>query len=95
MISQDLHDRASSMLSSYGVKKAAVFGSHARGSQKTDSDIDILDDLVEKMSLLDFVGLKLDLEDKLNKNVDLVQYKTIKPSIKKFILQDELLFFEQ
>ena len=63
MTNQYLHNQTTDVLSSYGVKKAAIFGSHARGTQKKGSDIDILVELGESMSLLDFVGLKLDLED--------------------------------
>jgi predicted nucleotidyltransferase len=93
MTALDLHTSTSPILSSYGVKKAAVFGSYARGSQTSKSDIDILVELGKAISLLDFVGLKLDLEEKLGKKVDLVQYKTIKPSLKKYILADEQVFF--
>jgi len=71
-----------------------VFGSYARGDNKDDSDIDILVQLGKSMSLFDFVGLKLDLEDKLGTKVDLVQYKTIKPSIKDYILKDEVIFYQ-
>ena len=71
-----------------------MFGSYARGDNKDDSDIDILVQLGKSMSLFDFVGLKLDLEDKLGTKVDLVQYKTIKPSIKDYILKDEVIFYQ-
>jgi len=94
MTNQYLSDQTNSILSSYGVKKAAVFGSYAKNTQTDESDIDILVELGKKMSLLDFVGLKLELEDKLNKKVDLVQYKTLKPSIKDFILKDQLVFYQ-
>jgi len=78
----------------YGIKKAAVFGSYARGENRKDSDIDILVELGTSMSLFDYVGLKLDLEDKLGTKVDLAQYKTIKPSLKEYILQDEKVFYQ-
>ena len=93
MDKQDLYQKTSKILSSYGVKKAALFGSYARNTQSHKSDIDILVELGKKMSLLDFVGLKLDLEDVLKKKVDLVQYKQIKPSIKSYILEDESVFY--
>jgi predicted nucleotidyltransferase len=93
---QDIAQKASSILESNGVKKAALFGSYSRGTQNSDSDsdIDILVELGKRMSLLDYVGLKLDLEDSLGKKVDLVQYKTIKPSLRKFILKDEKVFYQ-
>lgn len=93
MNTQDLYNKTSKVLASYGVKKAALFGSYARNEQSDNSDIDILVELGKGMSLMDFVGLKLDLEDAIDKKVDLVQYKKIKPSIKNYILKDESVFY--
>jgi len=39
---------------------------------------------------LDFVGIKLELEDALKKKVDLVEYHLIKQRIKKGILKEEI-----
>ncbi|KHO50976.1 MAG: hypothetical protein QT05_C0047G0025 [archaeon GW2011_AR13] len=36
------------ILKNYGVVRAGIFGSYARGEQKKDSDIDILIELKEK-----------------------------------------------
>ena len=94
METRDLCDQTGPILSAYGVKKAAVFGSYSRGDQRASSDVDILVELGRRMSLLDFVGLKLELEEKLGKKVDLVQYKTIKPSMRKSILGGELVFYQ-
>jgi predicted nucleotidyltransferase len=44
----------------------------------------------KNFSLLDFVGLKLELEDALGREVDLVEYDTIKPRLKDVILKEEL-----
>ena len=91
---QDLSKKTSKTLLEYGVTKAALFGSHARGDATPSSDIDMLVEFGRQLSLLDFVGLKLDLEDALDTKVDLVQYKLIKPSIKEYILKDEKVFFQ-
>jgi len=57
------------ILKRHNVKRAAVFGSYARGDQKKKSDIDILIEYKNDndKSLLDFVGLKLELEKRLGK----------------------------
>ncbi len=73
-----------------GVVKAGIFGSYARGKQKKSSDIDILVKTKKGMSLFDFVGIKLKLEERLKKKVDLVEYETIKPLIKETILNEEV-----
>jgi len=53
------------------------------------SDIDILVQIDTDISLLEFVGLKLDLEEALNTSVDLVEYDTIKPLIRDRILKEQ------
>jgi predicted nucleotidyltransferase len=55
----------------------------------SESDIDILVEIEKDISLLDFVGLKLELEDALNRKVDLVEYSTIKPLIRERILSQQ------
>jgi len=77
------------VLKKYGVKKAGIFGSWARGEEKIESDIDILIQPTKNMGI-EFVGIKLELEDKLGRKVDLVSYKGINPHLKKYILKDEV-----
>jgi len=77
------------ILRRYGVSKAALFGSVVRGQMQADSDIDILVQIDSDISLLEFVGLKLELEEALNKNVDLVEYDTIKPLLRENILKEQ------
>lgn len=72
------------------VKKAALFGSMARQDFSETSDVDILVELDDSNSLLDFVGIKLDLEDALQRKVDLVEYQAIKPALKKYILANPI-----
>jgi len=79
-----------SILKRYNVKKAGIFGSIVRGEENKESDIDILVEIVGRMSLLDFAGLKLELEEALGQRVDLGEYSTIKPIIKEQILSEEV-----
>lgn len=41
----------------YGIVKAAIFGSTARGETNPDSDLDLIVSFGEKYDLLDLVGL--------------------------------------
>ena len=56
------------VLDRYGVTKSALFGSYVRNEQTENSDIDILIEMNPDLSLLDFIGLKLELEDMLGIN---------------------------
>ena len=78
------------ILRGYGVTKVGLFGSCVRGQMRADSDIDILVEISKDISLLDFVGLKLEIEEALGRKVDLVEYKTIKPLLKERILQEQV-----
>lgn len=78
------------ILAPYQITKAGIFGSAARGEMRSDSDVDILVDIEKKISLLDFIGLKMKLEQSLDKKVDLVEYSTIKPQLRARILQEQI-----
>jgi len=87
----EIKNKINSILKKNGVKKAAIFGSYARGEETKKSDVDILIEYEnDDKSLFDFIGLKLDLEKELKKKVDLVEYSTIKPRIKERILSEQL-----
>ena len=72
----------------YGATNIRIFGSFARGEQRRGSDIDLLVDLPEGMSLLDLSGLKLDLEDALRREVDVVPARSVKPSLRDVIFAE-------
>jgi len=79
------------VLRNHDIKKAGIFGSFARGEAKKNSDIDIVVKIKKNISLLDFVGIKLELEDVLAKKVDLVEYDNLRPIIKERILSEQSL----
>jgi len=71
------------------IVKAGIFGSYACGEQKKDSDIDILVEPPKGIGF-GFVGIQLELEDKLKKKVDLLSYRGIHPLLRKRILKEEI-----
>lgn len=88
-----IRDVSSPVFARYGVKRAAVFGSAARGQETAKSDVDFLVELPPNISLFDLVSLKNDLEDLLKAPVDLVEYNAIKPSLKPHILGNEISIY--
>jgi len=91
----DLTQKTIPVLKKYGVAKAAVFGSYARNKAKKNSDIDLLVEIKKNISLLDFSALKQELQQTLNRQVDLVEYSQIKPMLKQSILEDAKVFYVQ
>jgi len=65
------------VLRKHDVKKAALFGSIVRGEATDESDIDILVEFEGRKSLLDLAGLKLDLQEIVRRNVDILTYKSL------------------
>ncbi len=76
------------ILKKYGIKKAGIFGSSARG-ESVVNDLDLLVKIDKRISLLEFIGIQQELEDILGIKVDLVEYDAIKPALKDEILRDE------
>jgi len=79
----------------YGVKRAGVFGSFARGESKKESDIDFYVIYPAGVSLFDIGGLAYNLEEKLDKKVDLADGKMLKKKIKPYIMKDLKIFYEK
>lgn len=93
MSKQEIAKKIIPILKKQGVKKAALFGSQARGDAKKKSDVDLLVELPKKASLLDFIGLKLELEEKLSKKVDLVEREALHPLLKERILAEQISIY--
>ena len=73
------------VLEKYGVTKASLFGSFARGEEKRNSDIDLLVEMPLDASLFTIVALKRDLEKKVRRIVDILTYNSVHRFIKKYV----------
>lgn len=76
--------------SEFEVAEIGIFGSYVRGEAREDSDLDVLISLKPEHSvgLIKFNSLKDFLSDLLNIKVDLVLKDSIKPALKKYILNE-------
>ncbi|MBO9369640.1 MAG: nucleotidyltransferase domain-containing protein [Chloroflexi bacterium] len=72
----------------FGITRIGIFGSLARGEATDASDVDVVVEL-ERPDLLLLVGIKQELEELLQRSVDVVQYRErMNPFLKKRILRD-------
>lgn len=85
---EEIKKKAIPILKEAGVTRSSLFGSVVRGEAVKDSDIDMLVELPKYISLFDFVGLQLKLEQALNIKVDLGEFSTIKPRLRDYILKE-------
>ena len=88
---QQLREKRQEILdlaTSYGAKNVRVFGSVARGDFTESSDIDFLVDMERGRSLVDRAALMLDLEQLLQRRVDVATERGLKERIRERILRE-------
>lgn len=72
----------------YGVSSLSLFGSFAREEQNADSDIDLLIEFFQNVSLLQLVSLERKFGELLGRKVDLVTPMSISPYLQESIYRD-------
>lgn len=76
------------------VLRAYLFGSYVRDEADLQSDIDILVDLDYSQRIgLQFIQMKIDLENLLNKKVDLVSSNGLSKYIKPLVDNEKMLIY--
>jgi len=78
------------VLKRYGIDHAYLVGSFARGEDHSKSDVDILVEIHDPISLLTFSRIKIDLEGILKRKVDLIEISSLKPQLKKLFQEDQI-----
>jgi predicted nucleotidyltransferase len=76
------------LAASRGMRNVRVFGSVARGDATEESDIDLLVEVEAGRSVLDVVGLWLDLQELLGRKVDLLTEGGVSPHLRDRILAE-------
>ena len=95
----DIESIAQRVLNIYPVKRAGLFGSAARGDMTTNSDIDMIVEFLPDTRGILFFGLQVDLEEALNRSVDLITFDALqheaKQQFKENVLQDMRIIYER
>ncbi|GAB4489311.1 MAG: nucleotidyltransferase family protein [Saprospiraceae bacterium] len=90
---EEIKRKVTPVLQKHHIRRAGIFGSVAKETAGAESDVDILVEMGRDISLLEFVGIKLELEDILKRKVDLVEYQAIKPRLRDRILKEEIRIY--
>lgn len=72
----------------YKVRRMGIFGSYVRGEQKEDSDVDVLVEFEEPVSLLKLVNFENFLKDITGVKVDVVPENDIRPELREIIFNE-------
>lgn len=94
MISKKQQDIIIKILKPYHPTSIGLFGSVARNEETNSSDIDILFLLKNPIGLFTLSDLQFELEEKLNKKVDLISENGLNKFIKEKILKEVKYIYE-
>lgn len=86
---------AAPRLQQLGVKHLSLFGSTARGTERPDSDIDLLLDLDAQrcMDLLDYAEIVAEIQKLVPQRVDVARRDKLKSNVASDALRDEIRVF--
>ncbi len=89
MTIEEVTQKITPVLKAYNVEYASVFGSVSRGEDMPKSDVDLLIKVGKlPRGIWGFIGLKQDLEQALDKKVDLISEAALTPKLSAKINKD-------
>ena len=89
-ILKELHQLTPTLKEKYYISSIEVFGSYVNNKQKKNSDLDLLVSFKRTPGLLKYIELENFLSDSLGIKVDLVMKNSIKPRLRKNILNSAI-----
>ena len=90
----EIRQRIEPVAKKYGVSMVWLFGSYARGEATEKSDVDLLIDGGSIRTLFQLSELRLELEDALQKSVDLITVGNNDERFLQKIRQDEVILYD-
>jgi len=83
-------ERIKAIAESYHAQNIRVFGSVARGEERSDSDIDFLVDFLPGSTLLDQIGFMNALSTLLGRKVDVISERALNKHLRQSVLQEAI-----
>ena len=78
------------VLERYLIKRAAFFGSFAKGTNNSKSDVDLLIEPSKGFTMVEYFELEREISALTKRKVDLVEYSAIKSSIREEVLSSAI-----
>lgn len=90
----DIQKKITPVLRSHGIKRASVFGSHARGTNRPGSDVDLLVQFGKPVGMIGYMRFVQEVEGALQCPVDVVTEKSLSKHLKPHIERDLQTIYE-
>ena len=78
------------LMSRFGILSLSLFGSVVRDEARVTSDVDVLVEFPAPPTFDQYMGLKLYLEDLLQRKVDLVTRRALKERVRPYVEKEAL-----
>ncbi|PIQ68172.1 MAG: hypothetical protein COV91_05600 [Candidatus Taylorbacteria bacterium CG11_big_fil_rev_8_21_14_0_20_46_11] len=91
----EIQQKIAPILRKYGIRNAAVFGSVSRGTNRPQSDIDLLVKLGKPMGMFAYMRLLRELETALGIKVDLVTENGLNKFIRPYVTSELKTVYEE
>lgn len=91
---EEIKNIVSPIAEKYKVEKAYLFGSYARGDFNKESDIDIRIDKGQLKGLISLCGFYTEVEEALDKKVDVLTTGSLSSEFLNSIKKDEILIYD-
>ena len=76
------------------IYRLRLFGSLARGEATEDSDIDLIADFSQRISLMDLVRIEREFSERLGRTVDLLTEGSLSPYLRERIFEESKVVYE-
>ena len=90
----EIAEKAKPVFEKYGVKRARIFGSFARGEARPDSDVDMVVDLERPLGF-EYFAMQNELERELGREVDVMTENSINKFFRPYILPELRPLYDQ
>lgn len=91
----EIKDMIKDIASNYGVERVILYGSYAKGDATSSSDIDLRIDKGKIRDYIELSSFSLELEKRLNKNVDVLTTGSLSERFLNNISKEEVVIYEQ
>jgi predicted nucleotidyltransferase len=83
----EIAEKIEPVFKKYGVTYAALYGSHARGEARPDSDVDLLVEYSKPLGF-EYFDMHHELEENLGREVDVITEESMNEFLRPYIVPD-------